>query len=210
MLPENESSHFFQIGEKEINHLKSCCPKLGAAIERIGPYQRQIWPDVFEALCLSIIGQQISVKAARTVSQRFAKAVGEITPENIMRRRNTTLQKCGMTMKKAEYIKGIARTAHAKDIDFTQLHLLSDQEIIDSLTELKGVGVWTVEMLLIFSLQRPNVLSFGDLAIRRALMKLHGHKEITKPIFARYQKRYSPYATTASLYLWAIAGEGIS
>lgn len=208
MIPEShEPIHFFPFGDKEVSYLKSRCKKLGSVIDRIGPYQRQVTPDVFAALCKSVIGQQISVKAAKTVLRRFTESVGEITFENILKRRKRTLQKCGMTMKKAEYIWGIAQAAKSGEIDFEELHSLEDEDIVARLTALKGVGVWTVEMLLIFSLQRPDVLSFGDLAIQRGLMRLHGHRKITKPLFERYQKRYSPYCSTASLYLWALASE---
>lgn len=204
---ESEDSRYFEYGNKEINHLKGSCKKMAALIERIGPYQRRVTPDVFVALIRSIIGQQISVKAADTVSRRFTDAVGTVTAENILKRRRATLQKCGLSMKKVDYIRGAALAARSGEINFLTLGELDDQEIIDKLTVLSGVGVWTVEMLLIFSLQRPNVISFGDLAIRNSLMKLHGHRELTKELFNRYKKRYSPYGSTASLYLWALASE---
>lgn len=198
---------YFQYGKKETAHLSQRCQKMAALIERIGPCQRVVTPDLFAALCRSIIGQQISVKAADTVTTKFLNLVEEITPENILRRRRTTLQNCGMTMMKADYLRGVAMAARDGEVDFQSLADCDDAEIISHLTALKGVGVWTVEMLLIFSLQRPDVISFGDLAIRRALMKLHGHRELTKELFTRYRKRYAPYASTASLYLWALAGE---
>ena len=198
---------YFKYGNKEVDHLKSRCEKMAALIDRIGPYQRHVTPDVFVALVRSIIGQQISVKAADTVSRRFTDVVGEMTPENILRRRSATLQKCGMSMKKVEYIRGVAKAAQLGEIDFSSLENLDDTEITEQLTVLSGVGIWTVEMLLIFSLQRPNVISFGDLAIRNSLMKLHGHRKLTKELFNRYRRRYSPYGSTASLYLWALASE---
>ena len=198
---------YFKYGREEVDYLKSRCKKMAALIDRIGPYQRRVTPDVFVALCRSIIGQQISVKAADTVSGRFTDVVGKITPENILKRRPATLQKCGMSMKKVEYIRGVAKAAQMGDVDYTNLKNLDDVEIIDQLTALNGIGVWTVEMLLIFSLQRPDVISFGDLAIRNSLMKLHGHRKLTKELYCRYKKRYSPYGSTASLYLWALASD---
>jgi 3-methyladenine DNA glycosylase/8-oxoguanine DNA glycosylase len=198
---------YFKYGSEEVDYLKSMCKKMAVLIDRIGPYQRRVTPDVFVALCRSIIGQQISVKAADTVSGRFTDVVGEMTPENILRRRPTTLQKCGMSMKKVEYIRGVAKAAQSGEVDFTNLKNLDDTEITNQLTALNGIGVWTVEMLLIFSLQRPDVISFGDLAIRNSLMKLHGHRKLTKELYGLYKKRYSPYGSTASLYLWALASE---
>ena len=91
--------------------------------------------------------------------------------------------------------------------------MMSDDEVIRALSSLKGVGAWTAEMLLIFTLRRPDILSFGDLGIQRGLRMLYRHKKIDRKRFERYKKRYSPYASTASLYLWAIAGgaiEGLS
>lgn len=201
------TTHYFKYGSAEVNHLRSRCQKMAALIDRIGPYQRRVTPNTFVALCRSIIGQQISVKAANTVNGRFADVVGEMTPENILKRRASTLQKCGMSMRKVEYIRGVAKAAQAGEVDFSNLHNLDDTEIIEQLSALNGVGIWTVEMLLIFSLQRPDVISFGDLAIRNSLMKLHGHRKLTKELYHRYKRRYSPYGSTASLYLWALASD---
>ncbi|EQB90222.1 hypothetical protein M918_01105, partial [Clostridium sp. BL8] len=100
---------------------------------------------------------------------------------------------------------GIAEAAISGEVDFSTLHTLTDEEIVKKLSALKGVGVWTAEMLLIFSLCRPDVVSFGDLAIRRGMMNLYGLKELPKEKFERYKKRYSPYGTVASLYLWALS-----
>lgn len=176
-------------------------------IKRIGSYQREVTTDVFAALCFSIIGQQISVKAARAVCDRFEKLLGYVTAENVLRRQRRTLQKCGMTMTKVEYLRGIAKASQSGEVDFSGLGELSDQQVITELTKLKGVGVWTVEMLLLFSMQRPNVMSYGDLAICKALKELHGLDDLTKELFESYRELYTPYGSTASLYLWALAGE---
>ena len=110
-----------------------------------------------------------------------------------------------MSLKKATYIKGIADSALTKEIDFEKLHLLSDDEVTQKLTQLKGVGEWTCEMILIHSLQRSDVLSYKDLAIRRGIMKLYDLEELSKEKFETYRKNYSPYNTVASLYLWELS-----
>lgn len=202
--------HIFEYGQKEIDYLKKKDKKLGAAIEQLGRIEREITPDPFTALVSSIVGQQISSKAADTVWNRLMELLGEITPEVIAASDIAKIQACGMSLRKAEYIKGIADAAINGVVDFSTLHTLSDEEIIDRLSALHGVGVWTAEMLLIFSLQRPNVLSYKDLAIRRGMMKLYGHRELTKEMFERYRKRYSPYGSVASLYLWALSVEGVN
>jgi len=196
---------FFEYGEKEIEYLKRKDKKLGAAIEKIGIIKREINPDPFSALISSIVSQQISKKAAETVWDRLSNLIGDITAENIERRTASEIQSCGMTLRKAEYIKGIASAAITGEVDFSKLHTLTDEEIIKKLSSLNGVGIWTAEMLLIFSLCRPDVLSYGDLAIRRGIMNLYGLKELPKEKFNRYRKRYSPYGSVASLYLWELS-----
>lgn len=196
---------FFEYGQQETDYLKRRDKKLGAAIERIGLIKREINPDPFTALISSVIGQQISNKAAATVRNRLVTLLGNITPENISRANLADIQSCGMSERKAGYIKGIAEAARSGLVDFHALHTLTDGEIIKKLSSLHGVGVWTAEMLLIFSLARPDVVSYKDLAICRGMMNLYGLKELPKEKFARYRKRYSPYGSVASLYLWALS-----
>ncbi|HYE12627.1 MAG TPA: DNA-3-methyladenine glycosylase [Patescibacteria group bacterium] len=197
----------FEYGQKEIDYLKSKDKKLGAAIDRIGMIKRRITPDPFTALVSSVVGQQISSKAAETVWNRLNTLLGSITPESIAQAELSGIQGCGMTVRKAEYIKGVAEAAISGEVDFHNLHTLTDQEIIKKLSALHGVGVWTAEMLLIFSLCRPDVISYKDLAICRGMMNLYGLKELPKDKFERYKKRYSPYGSVASLYLWALSVE---
>ncbi|AET66766.1 HhH-GPD superfamily base excision DNA repair protein [Desulfosporosinus orientis DSM 765] len=196
---------FFEYGDKEINYLKRKDKKLGAAIERIGMIERKITPDPFIAIVSSVVSQQISNKAAETVWNRLLSLLERITPENIAQMNVSKIQGCGMSERKAGYIKGIADAAISGSVDFKTLHTLSDQEIIDVLSSLHGVGVWTAEMILIFSLTRPDVVSYRDLAICRGMKNLYGLKELPKEKFERYRKRYSPYGTVASLYLWALS-----
>ncbi|WP_017414968.1 DNA-3-methyladenine glycosylase family protein [Clostridium tunisiense] len=195
----------FKYGAKEIEYLKKKDKKLGAAIEKIGIIERKINPDPFKALVSSIVSQQISTKAAETVWNRFTNVIGVVTPENIEKVSLEEIQGCGMSLRKVGYIKGIAEAAISGEVNFGELNDLTDGEIIKKLSALKGVGVWTAEMLLIFSLCRPDVVSYGDLAIRRGMMNLYGLKELPKEKFERYRKRYSPYGSVASLYLWALS-----
>lgn len=197
--------HVFEYGQKEIDYLKSKDKKLGAAIDKIGIIKREVTPDPFEALISSVVGQQISSKAADTVWRRLTELVGNVTPESISMADINDIQACGMSQRKAGYIKGIGDAAISGEVDFGTLHTLSDEEIIKKLSALHGVGEWTAEMLLIFSLNRSNVVSYKDLAIRRGMMNLYGLKELPKDKFERYRKRYSPYGSVASLYLWALS-----
>jgi len=196
----------FEYGNEATEWLKAKDPVLGAVIDEIGHIDRSVIPDLFTALVNSIVGQQISSKAMITVWGRMQERHGPITPERICGTPTEDLQKCGMTMRKAEYIKEIAGAVLNGDLDLTQLNDMSDEDVCKRLSQLRGIGVWTAEMLMIFSMQRPNVLSKDDLAILRGLRMVYCHKKITPSLFLKYKRRYSPYATVASLYLWAVAG----
>lgn len=198
-------SKYFKYGKKEMDYLKEKDPILGAAIEKIGMVKREMDSDIFSSLISSIISQQISTKSAITVTNRLIDLIGQITAENIQKVDVEAIQKCGMSMRKATYIKGAAEAAISKEVDFHNLHKLSDEDVVKELISLKGVGEWTAEMLLIHSLQRPNVLSYKDLAIRRGIMRLYELDNISKKEFEIYRERYSPYCTVASLYLWEIS-----
>ena len=194
---------FFQYGDKEIEYLKKRDTILAKAIEELGFIKRTITKDVFTSLIESIIGQQISSKAATTICKRLVELVGTVTPENIFATNIEDIQKCGMSMRKAGYIKGIAESVINKELVLDEFPSLSDDEIIKKLSALSGIGVWTAEMILIFSLNRMDVLSYKDLAICRGIKNLYGLDELTKKDFEKYRETYSPYGSVASLYLWA-------
>jgi len=196
---------YFPYSEAELAYLRKKDKKLSALIDRVGIIKRPVNPCPFSSLVDSIVSQQISTKAAATVSAKLLAMCDEMTPHKLNALSQQEIQLCGMSMQKAGYIKNIAQAAISKTVDFESLHKQTDQEIIETLTAIKGVGVWTAEMLLIFSLMRPNVISYGDLIIRRSIMQLYGHKELPKERFLRYAKRYAPYGSVASLYLWAMA-----
>ena len=195
----------FQYGQKEIDYLKKKDKKLGLAIDRIGKIEREVIPDLFTALIHSIVNQQISSKAAATVWNRIRERFGVISPETLLSASFEEIQQCGLSLRKAGYIKGICDAVVKGSLHLSKLYELPDEEIIKRLSALNGVGKWTAEMLLIFSMERPDVVSWGDLAIRRGMMMLYHHKKLDKAKFEKYRKRYSPYGSVASLYLWAIA-----
>ena len=197
--------HYYKYGQKEIDYLKSRDRKLGQVIDELGFIKREVNPDVFDSLVTSIIGQQISTKAAVTVTDRLKEMVGEISAETLYNTRVEDIQECGMTMRKAGYIKGIAEAAIEDKLDFDGLHRLSDEEIVKELVKLKGVGEWTAEMMLIHTFQRPDVLSYKDLGIRRGIERLYGLEEVRKEEFEECRERYSPFGTVTSVYLWEVS-----
>ena len=199
----------FSYGEAEMTYLKKRDKTLGAAIDTIGPIRREVYGDLFSALVNSIVGQQISSKAQKTVWERINSRLGEITPRTVLSRTEAELQSFGISFRKASYIRGIAERVTDGRLDIAALHTKTDAEICKELVTIDGVGIWTAEMLMLFSMQRPDILSFGDLAIQRGMRMLYRHKKITRELFEKYRRRYSPYGSVASLYLWAIAGGAI-
>lgn len=195
----------FTYGSREIQWLAKRDKRMAAAIERIGMIERPLIPDLFAALIRNIVDQQISTKAGITVNGRLLQIAGEVTPARIEALSAQQIQACGMSMKKALYIKGAASASMSGELDLAAIGGYTDAQVIASLTRLPGIGVWTAEMLMIFSLGRPDVLSWGDLAIRRGMMNLYRHKLLPRERFERYRRRYAPYNTTASLYLWALS-----
>lgn len=197
---------YFECDARACEHLAGRDPLLGGAITRIGPLRRELRPDLFAALADSIVSQQISGRAADAVLARLTAFLGEITPEAVVAVSDEALRGCGMSLRKAGYLKGAAEAFRSGAVDPEALRRAGDGEVAEALTALRGVGAWTAEMLLIFSLGRPDVLSFGDFGIRKGISLLHGHERVDRPLFERYRALYSPYGTAASLYLWAVAG----
>jgi DNA-3-methyladenine glycosylase II len=195
----------FKYGQTEIEHLRRRDKKLGEAIDRIGMIERKVMPDGFAALVKSVVSQQISSKAAGAIWERLCEGLAEITAESVAGVDTFHIQGCGLSARKAGYIKGIAEAVMCGEIDLVALREIADEEVIRKLSSLHGIGIWTAEMFLIFSLCRPDVLSWDDLAIRRGMMNLYGLKKLTRERFEQYRKRYSPYGSVASLYLWALS-----
>lgn len=197
---------YFEYGSREIEHLKQVDPKLGVVIDRIGMIQRAVMPDLFEALVHSIVSQQISNKARDTVWGRIVDRLGVITPESIDALSLEELQQFGISFRKAGYIQSAARKVLSGELNIEALESMPDDEVIASLIRLDGVGPWTAEMLMLFSMQRPNVLSYGDLAIKRGIQMVYDLPKVDKKTVDELRNRYSPYASVASLYLWVVAG----
>ena len=200
---------FFQYGDKEINYLKRKDKKLAWAIEQIGHIERRLDADLFASVVRHIVGQQISSKAQATVWARLEERLTAVTPASVHAAAAEELQSLGMSLRKAEYIKDFASKIVSGEFALQAVEQLSDEEAIAALSSLKGIGRWTAEMILLFCLQRPDILSYDDLAIQRGLRMLYHHRKITRELFNKYKKRYSPYGSTAALYLWAISGGAI-
>ena len=204
---------YFAYTSRETGYLSQRDARLGDAIRAVdatrGRVLREVDSDLFSAVVHHILGQQISTVAQRTVWARLRQALGEVTPTRVEQASLEEVQSCGTTFKKAEYIKDFAHKVATGEFDLEAVRRMSDADAIAALSSLKGIGTWTAEMLLLFCLQRPDVLSFDDLAIQRGMRMVYHHRKITREQFERYRRRYSPYGSVASLYLWAVAAGGV-
>jgi DNA-3-methyladenine glycosylase II len=190
--------------KKAIDHLHRSDPILSAIIQRVGEYAIQFREPDFETLVKSIVYQQLSGRVANVIFGRLAAAVdGKLTPQSVLKLRPSRMRKLGLSTQKTAYIRDLARHARDGKVAFDDLRELSDSEVIERLTQVKGIGVWTVHMFLIFALQRTNVLPTGDLGIRNAIRKAYGMTELPTPAeMESMAERWHPYCTVASWYLW--------
>jgi DNA-3-methyladenine glycosylase II len=208
---------------KAVTHLKKSDPVLRAIIERMGPCRMQFNPPEFQSLAESIVYQQLNGKAAEKIFGRFAALAGEpLTPEGILKLSDAQMRAAGLSKQKSAYLKDLAAKTASGLLNFTQLPKMSDEEVIAHLTQVKGIGVWTAQMFLMFTLKRENVLPTGDFGVR---MSMHKHyldirrakaakisaaakktkKKIKLPTpkqMEKIAKRWEPYRSVACWYLW--------
>lgn len=196
---------YFKYGNKEKDYLINKDEKLAQVIHQVGHIQRSVNHDLFSCIVNSIVGQQISTKAQQTIWERMNLLLGDIHADSILSVSVDELQSLGMSYRKVQYIVDFADKVKNNEIDLNLLPTLSVQEIINQLSSLKGIGEWTAEMMLLFSLERPNVFSYNDLAILRGLRMVYHHLKIDRKLFESYRRKFTPYCSVASLYFWAIA-----
>lgn len=201
------TEHFFEYGSKETDYLCSKDKRLAEVIRSTGHIYRRVIPDLYSALVHSIVGQQISTKAHETIWRRIQEKLGNvIPPERIEAMSLEEVQGFGLSFRKAGYIKCITHKITCGEFSLDELHNLSDKEVCKRLSSLDGIGQWTAEMLMLFSMQRPDILSYNDLAIIRGMQRVYHHREIKSETFERIRSRLSPCCSVASLYFWKVAG----
>lgn len=190
--------------KKAVQHLKDSDPVLASIIEQVGAYQIAYREPTFEALARAIVSQQLSTKAARTIYSRLEEAAGgRITPEAIQSVSLGEMRRAGLSKQKIGYIRDLAEHAISGGIDFERLPGMSDDEVIVALTDIKGIGVWTAHMFLIFALRRPNVLAVGDLGVRTAIQRHYRKRGLPKPAhIEKLAVNWRPYCSIACWYLW--------
>ena len=185
-------------------HLKKSDPVLRSIIERVGPCRMEFGPPEFSSLAEAIVYQQLNGKAAVTIFKRFAALAGDpLTPEGILKLTEAQMRGVGLSKQKSAYLKDLAAKTHGGSLDFARLADASDEEVIQHLTQVKGIGVWTAHMFLIFSLRRPNVLPTGDYGVQVAVKKHYKKRKLPKPKdMERIAKCWEPYRSIACWYLW--------
>ena len=190
--------------QEAIHHLRRNDPVLAAIIDRVGDYQIRFREPNFDTLAKAIVFQQLSGKVANVIYARFLAAVkGEMTPEAVLKLRPGRMRRLGLSTQKTAYIRDLARHARDRRVVFDDLHGLPDHEVIERLTQVKGIGVWTVHMFLIFALRRHDVLPTGDLGIRNAIRKAYDLEELPTPAeMETMADKWRPYCSVASWYLW--------
>jgi DNA-3-methyladenine glycosylase II len=188
-----------------IKHLKKSDPVIAAIIQRVGPCAIQYREPSFESLVRSIVYQQLSGRVASVIFGRLHAAAGEeqLTPAGIMKLRPEKMRKLGLSGQKTLYIRELAKHTKRGSIVFEDLHAAGDAAVIEHLTRVKGIGVWTAQMFLMFALRREDVLPVADLGIRSAMKKAYGLDDLPKPPeMEKIAAAWKPYSSIACWYLW--------
>ena len=190
--------------QEAILHLKGSDPILSEIIDRVGEYRIEFRDPDFETLVKSIVYQQLSGRVASVIFERLRRAVkGSVTPQAILKLRPSRMRTLGLSGQKTAYIRDLARHTRDGAVVFEELDGLADLDVIERLTKVKGIGVWTVHMFLIFALRRHDVLPVGDLGIRNAIRRAYHLQELPTPAeMEQIAARWRPYCTVASWYLW--------
>jgi len=189
---------------KATSHLKKSDPVLRAIIERVGPCRMEYGPPEFSSLAESIVYQQLNGSAAATIFKRFAALAGEpLTPGGVLKLSDEQLRSVGLSKQKSAYMKDLAAKTRDGLLDFSKLHELPDEEVIKHLTQVKGIGVWTAHMFLMFTLKREDVLPTGDYGIQAAMKRHYRKRKMPKPKdMEKIARAWSPYRSVACWYLW--------
>jgi DNA-3-methyladenine glycosylase II len=204
---------------KALTHLKKSDPVMRSLIERVGPYRMTYREPTFHSLARAIAYQQLNGKAAETIFGRFTALAGDpLIPEGILKLTPEQMRAVGLSKQKSSYLVDMAERASRGELDFLRVPNMSDDQVIEHLSQVKGVGVWTAHMFLMFTLRRPNVLPTGDFGIRMAIFKHYLDKNRAKSSHSKKRKRniklptplqmekiakcWEPYRSVACWYLW--------
>ncbi len=189
--------------EDALKHFKKVDPLLYEVAESIDPIVLEKTSDSFVRLVRAIVGQQLSVKAASTIFGRFEKLFKKkINAVDILKLKDDDIRACGISYPKIKYIKDLSEKVHTKELILESFENADEETIIENLTKVKGIGIWSAEMFLMFALAKPDVFSVGDLGLKNAMIKLYGLKNPSKEKIIKISQKWSPYRTYACRILW--------
>lgn len=190
--------------KKAVAHLRSADPVLAQIIARVGRCRIEYRDPTFEAVARAIVFQQLSGHAANTIYSRFEAGLrGRVTPAAILKHDPALLRSYGLSAQKISYLVDLAEKTRTRQVRFPQLPKLSDEQVIEQLTQVKGIGEWTAHMFLIFALRRPDILPTGDLGVRMAMQKHYQLAELPKPTqMLEIAAPWRPWASVAAWYMW--------
>jgi len=195
----------------ESNYIKAKDEKLGKLIDYIGDYTIELKGDYFESLARSIVGQQLSVKAAQTIWIRLYSLCENMTPDTIIDLDEESLRSVGISKTKVKYLKNLSQAVIDKVIDLDNMDNLDEDTIIKQLTSVKGIGKWTAEMFLIFTLGKIDIFSIGDLGLKRAMNWIYSEgDDLSNSEIIEITSKWKPYKTIGSLYLWEVLNREIN
>ena len=189
---------------KAVNHLKKSDPVLAAIIDKVGACRMQFGEPTFHSLAESILYQQLNGNAAATIFGRFTAAAGDpLTPAGILKLSDAEMRAIGLSRQKTSYLRDLSEKTKAGLMEFERMPDLSEEDVIAHLTQVKGIGVWTAHMFLMFTLRRPDILPTGDYGIQAAIKKHYRKRKWPKPaVIEKIAKPWAPYRSIACWYLW--------
>jgi DNA-3-methyladenine glycosylase II len=189
---------------KAINHLRKADPVLSAIIERVGACRMEFGEPTFHALAESILYQQLNGRAAATIMDRFTALAGDpLTPKGILKLSDAEMRGVGLSRQKTSYLRDLAEKTQSGALKFDRLPDMTEKEVIEHLTQVKGVGVWTAHMFLMFTLKHPDILPTGDYGVQAAMKKHYKKRKWPKPdVMMKIAKNWAPYRSIACWYLW--------
>jgi DNA-3-methyladenine glycosylase II len=193
-----------------VAHLKRADPVLAGLIQQVGPFRMAYREPSFEAMVRSIVFQQLAGRAAATIFDRFQAACLNgngisncLTPEAVLLLNEQQMRACGLSRQKMSYIRDLAEKTQSGEINFHQLHQMTEQDVIAHLTRVKGIGVWSAQMFLMFALRRPDIMPTADYGIRAAIKKHYRKRKLPTPAqMLKLSEPWRPYRSVACWYLW--------
>jgi DNA-3-methyladenine glycosylase II len=187
-----------------VRHLQSSDPVLAGIIERVGSYAPRYSPPTFENMARSITYQQLHGRAAETIFGRLMTACDScMTPESVLKLSIEQMRACGLSKQKLSYIRDLAEKTISGDVNFEQLPKMDDEDVIEHLTRVKGIGRWSAQMFLMFALRRPDVMPTVDLGINTAIKRAYRKRKVPKPPqILKLAEPWRPYRSVACWYLW--------